>query len=61
MIRKLAAVTALTIGLTMAGITPATARPVPDTPVECGPGMRPLGGHCVQKVRYNTGPMRPAL
>lgn len=45
-----ATVTLATAGMLAAAPGIASARPVQDTPVECGPGYRVHGAHCVQTI-----------
>jgi len=46
MIRKALVTTAAAVAI-VATASPASARPVPDTPIECGPGAYLRGADCI--------------
>jgi hypothetical protein len=51
MIRKFLIVLAAAAAILAATVSPASARPVPDNPIDCGPGYDLVGATCVAHPR----------
>lgn len=49
-------VSTVTTAVVVAGAGAAQARPVQDSPVECGPGSEAVGARCVELLRVEDGP-----